>query len=144
MTLPNISPELYDKFVNCEATSCSGEQSFSMLRRLLPKIAISHQKTFENIWHDTQIYPLRRSLPFKMLVFKWNVLLQPLSEINANISRFHCNKNFPNYCIQCSVAHRRIWEKGCNFSLMFDNQIPLQRHSFCSGLCAELNNQTRT
>ena len=135
MTLPNISPELYDKFVNCSATSRSVEQSFSMLRKLLPKIAISHQKTFENIWHDMQINPLRRSLSFKMLVFKCNFFLQPLSKIKANISRFHCNKNFPNYCIQCSIPHRRKWEKGCNFSQMFDNHIHLRRHSFCSGFC---------
>ena len=110
------------------------EQSFSMLRKLLPKIAISHQKTFENIWHDMQINPMR-SLSFKMLVFKCNFLLQPLSKMNANISRFHCNKNFPNYCIQCSIPHRRKCEKGCNFSLMFDNHIPLRCHSFCSRFC---------
>jgi len=104
-----------------------------MLRKLLPKIAVSHQKTFENIWHDMQTNPLRRSLSFEMLVFNCNFLLQTLSKINANISRFHCNKNFHNCCIQCSIPHRRKSEKGYNFSLMFDNHIPLRRHSFCSG-----------
>jgi len=37
MTRPNISPELYAKFLNCQATSCSVEWSFSMLRKLLAK-----------------------------------------------------------------------------------------------------------
>jgi len=32
-----------------------------------------------------------------MLVHKCNVLLQFWLNINANFSRFYCNKNFPNY-----------------------------------------------
>ena len=37
MTRPNISSELYAKLLNCQATSCSVEQSFSMLGKLLTK-----------------------------------------------------------------------------------------------------------
>jgi len=37
MTRPNISPELYAKLLNCQATSCSLERSFSMLRKLWAK-----------------------------------------------------------------------------------------------------------
>ena len=37
MTRLNISPELHTKLLNCQATSCSVERSFSMLRKLLAK-----------------------------------------------------------------------------------------------------------
>ena len=37
MTQPNISPELYAKSLNCQATSCTVERSFSMLGKLLAK-----------------------------------------------------------------------------------------------------------
>jgi len=37
MTRPKISPELYAKLLNCQATSYSVERSFSMLRKLLVK-----------------------------------------------------------------------------------------------------------
>ena len=36
-TRPNISPELYAKFLNCQATSCTVKRSFSMLGKLLAK-----------------------------------------------------------------------------------------------------------
>ena len=37
MTRQNISPELHAKLLNCQATSCSVERCFSMLRKLLAK-----------------------------------------------------------------------------------------------------------
>ena len=37
MIRPNISPELYVKLLNCQATSCIVERSFSMLGKLLAK-----------------------------------------------------------------------------------------------------------
>ena len=37
MTRLNISPELHIKLLNCQATSCSVERSFDMLRKLLAK-----------------------------------------------------------------------------------------------------------
>jgi len=50
MTRTNISPELYAKFLNCQATSCTVERSFSMLRKHLAK---DHHffPMFGNIWH---------------------------------------------------------------------------------------------
>jgi len=38
MTRPNISPELHAKLLNCQATSCTMERSFGMLRKLLAKV----------------------------------------------------------------------------------------------------------
>jgi len=37
MIRPNISLELYAKLLNCQATSCNVERSFSMLGKLLAK-----------------------------------------------------------------------------------------------------------
>jgi len=37
MTRLNISPEVHAKLLNCQATSCTVERSFSMLRKLLAK-----------------------------------------------------------------------------------------------------------
>jgi len=37
MIRPNISPELYAKLLNCQATSYTVERSFSMLGNLLAK-----------------------------------------------------------------------------------------------------------
>ena len=37
MTRPNINPELYAKLLNCQATSCTVQRSFSMLGKLLAK-----------------------------------------------------------------------------------------------------------
>ena len=49
MTWPNISPELYAKLLNSQATSCTVEQSFSMLSKLLTNIGISLQMIFGNV-----------------------------------------------------------------------------------------------
>ena len=37
MSRPNISPALYAKHLNCQATSCAVERSFSMLGKMLAK-----------------------------------------------------------------------------------------------------------
>ena len=37
MTLPNVSPKVYAQLLNCQATSCTLERSFSMLGKLLAK-----------------------------------------------------------------------------------------------------------
>ena len=37
MTQPNISPELYAKLLNCQATSCTVQRSFSILGKLVAK-----------------------------------------------------------------------------------------------------------
>ena len=43
----NIDPKLYAKLLNCQAISCTVEQSFNMLRKLLAKFF--PQIMFENI-----------------------------------------------------------------------------------------------
>ena len=53
MTRPNISPELYAKLLNCQATSCSVERSFSMLRKLLAK---DRHFTPDNVWKYLALY----------------------------------------------------------------------------------------
>jgi len=45
MIRPNISPELYAKFLNCQATSYTVEGSFSMLGNLLAKDRHFYPKT---------------------------------------------------------------------------------------------------
>ena len=45
----NSSPELHAKLLNCQATSCSVERSFGMLRKLLAKNRYSGQVTSGNI-----------------------------------------------------------------------------------------------
>jgi len=47
MTRPNISPELYAKLLNCQGTSCTVEQSSSMLRKLL---ANDRHFSLDNVW----------------------------------------------------------------------------------------------
>ena len=49
MTRPNISPELQVKLLNYQETSCSVERSFSMLRKLMKKIAYYRQIVYGNI-----------------------------------------------------------------------------------------------
>jgi len=68
---------------------------------------------------------MRRSLAFKMLVFKCNFLLQPLSKINANFSRFYCNKNLP-YLLYAMQLHRIGGNEKRDVILMFDNHIALR------------------
>jgi len=47
MTRPNISPELYAKLLNSQATSCTVERSFSILRKLL---ANDRYFSADNVW----------------------------------------------------------------------------------------------
>jgi len=47
MTRLNITPELWAKLLNCQATSCSVERSFSMLRKLLAKYRYFW---LDNVW----------------------------------------------------------------------------------------------
>ena len=47
MTWPNISPELYAKLLNCQVTSCSVEQRFSILHKLLAK---DRYFSPDNVW----------------------------------------------------------------------------------------------
>jgi len=58
MTRPNISPELYAKLLNCQATSCTVERSFSMLNKLLAK---DRHFSTQNVWKYLAIY-VNRSL----------------------------------------------------------------------------------
>ena len=58
MTRPNISPELYAKLLNCQATSCTVERSFSMLNKLLAK---DRHFSTKNVWKYLAIY-VNRSL----------------------------------------------------------------------------------
>ena len=53
MTRPNIGPELYAKLLNCQATSCTVEQSFSMLRK-----ALANHRHFspDNVWKYLALY----------------------------------------------------------------------------------------
>ena len=51
MTWPNFSPKLYAKFLNCQATSCTVEQNYSMQHKLLEIVAISPQIMFGDIYH---------------------------------------------------------------------------------------------
>ena len=58
MARPNISPELYVKLLNCQATSCSVERSFSMLGKLLAK---DRHFCTANVWKYLASY-VNRSL----------------------------------------------------------------------------------
>ena len=53
MTRSNISPELYAKLLNCQASSSSVERSFSMLQKLL-----SNDRHFspDNVWKYLGLY----------------------------------------------------------------------------------------
>jgi len=53
MIRPNVSPELYAKLSNCQATSYTVERSFSMLRNLLAKDRHFSQK---NVWKYLAFY----------------------------------------------------------------------------------------
>ena len=53
MTQSNISPELYAKLLNCQATSCSVKRSFSMLGKLLAK---DRHFSPENVWKYLALY----------------------------------------------------------------------------------------
>ena len=53
MTRSNISPELYAKLLNCQATSCSVERSFSMLGKLLAK---DRHFSPKNVWKYLVLY----------------------------------------------------------------------------------------
>jgi len=53
MTRPNISPELYAKLLNCQATSCTVERSFSKLRKLL---ANDRHFSPDNVWKYLALY----------------------------------------------------------------------------------------
>jgi len=53
MTRPNISPELYAKLLNCQASSCTVERSFNMLRKLL---ACDWHFSPDNDWKYLALY----------------------------------------------------------------------------------------
>jgi len=53
MTRPIISPELWAKLLNGQGISCSGERSFSRLRKLLAKDC--HFST-DNVWNYLALY----------------------------------------------------------------------------------------
>jgi len=53
LTRPNISPELYAKLLNYQATSCTVERSLNMLRKLLAK---DPHFSPENVWKYLSLY----------------------------------------------------------------------------------------
>ena len=53
MAWPNIIPELYAKLLNCQATSCTVEISFTMLGKLLSK---SRHLSPKNVWKYLALY----------------------------------------------------------------------------------------
>jgi len=96
MTQPNISPQLEAKLLNCQATSCSVEQSYSMLCKLL---ANYRHFSPDNIWKSLALYVnkyrLSKSQSFEIHVHNYNFLLQLFLKIMAYFSQFYCNKNLP-------------------------------------------------
>ena len=53
MSNTNVSPALYAKLLQCQATSCSVERSFSMLGKLLAK---DHKFAQDNVWKYLALY----------------------------------------------------------------------------------------
>jgi len=53
MIRPNISPELYPRLSNCQATSCTVEKSFSVLGKVLAK---RRHFSSKNVWKYLALY----------------------------------------------------------------------------------------
>ena len=89
-----------------------------MLRKLLAKY---RHFSPGNVWkhlHYMWKNFLNKSLSFKMLVDKFNFLLQLLSKINANFSRFYCNKNLPPL-MRSQKKARPSWFANCRVAPPF-------------------------
>ena len=69
--------------------------------------------SLDNVWKYLALYikkSLSQSQSFKMLVRKWQFLLQLLLKMNAYFSRFLCKKTCPSYEFLVVLRQVQVWD----------------------------------